>query len=119
MSLLSATALAQFRVSGVVLSQQDSSAVKGCVIYLEGRQEGERSTITNEKGGFSFGDLSNGTYTLQLISADFKALKYTFTVEGKDQTLRLLLQGRQERLDEVVIKDKQTDFGFTRMRGVE
>lgn len=119
LSLLSATVFAQFRVSGVVLSQQDSSAVKGCVIYLEGRQEGERSTITNEKGGFSFVDLSNGTYTLQLISADFKALKYTFTVEGKDQTLRLLLQGRQERLDEVVIKDKQTDFGFTRMRGVE
>ena len=119
LSLLSVAALAQFRVSGVVLSQQDSSAVKGCAIYLEGRQEGERSTITNEKGEFSFGNLSNGNYTLQLISSDFKALKYPFRVEGKDQTLRLLLQGRQERLDEVVIKDKQTDFGFTRMRGVE
>jgi Fe(3+) dicitrate transport protein len=108
-------ALGQYRLSGTVISRQDSAAVKGCTLYLNERQP----VVSNEKGEFSFSSLSNGSYRLQVVAPDFKTFWQTIVIDNKDQFVKIRLVGLNETLNEVVIKDKQTDFGFTRMRGVE
>lgn len=109
-------ALAQYRLTGTVQSRQDSSAVRGCIIYLN---DGKRTATTDSTGQFQFDNLPDGNYLLQTSSPDFKAAKQTTTIAGQDQSVLLLLASRDETLREVTVTDKQSDFGFTRMRGVE
>ncbi|WP_080241355.1 TonB-dependent receptor domain-containing protein [Spirosoma rigui] len=109
-------ALAQYRLTGTVQSRQDSSAVRGCIIYLN---DGKRTATTDSTGQFQFDNLPDGNYLLQTSSPDFKAAKQITTIAGQDQSVLLLLASRDETLREVTVTDKQSDFGFTRMRGVE
>ncbi|SOD89402.1 TonB-dependent receptor domain-containing protein [Spirosoma fluviale] len=114
--LCSTTALAQYQLSGTVQSRQDSSAVKGCTIYLN---NGNRSTQTDSLGQFTFANLPSGTYVLNTSSPDFKAATQTVKLAERNQLVRIYLASRLETLNEVTVTDKQSDFGFTRMRGVE
>jgi Fe(3+) dicitrate transport protein len=109
-------ALAQYRLTGTVQSRQDSSAVRGCTVYLN---DGKRTATTDSTGQFQFDNLPDGNYLLQTSSPDFKAVKQTATIAGQDQSVLILLASRDETLREVTVTDKQSDFGFTRMRGVE
>lgn len=109
-------ALAQHQLSGRVQARQDSAAVTGCTVYLN---DGKRTAQTDSAGQFMFGDLPNGQYILQTTCPDFKPAKITVTLSGRDRFITILLNSRLETLNEVTVTDKQADFGFTRMRGVE
>lgn len=108
-------AFGQYRLSGTVISRQDSAVVKGCTLYLNERQ----SVVSNERGEFVFSSLPNGSYRLRVDAPDFKTFWQTIVIADEDQVVKIRLIGLNETLNEVVITDKQTDFGFTRMRGVE
>ncbi|GAB3943763.1 TonB-dependent receptor [Spirosoma harenae] len=97
-------------------AHHDSSAVKGCTVYIN---DGKRTTTTDTLGQFTFENLPNGQYILQTTCPDFKASKQTATINGQNQTVTIWLSSRLETLNEVTVTDKQSDFGFTRMRGVE
>ncbi|WP_020605034.1 TonB-dependent receptor [Spirosoma spitsbergense] len=110
------TGFAQYQLSGTLLSQQDSVRLSGCSVYLN---DGKRTVTTDSLGRFLFTNLPNGLYILQTTCPDFKAAKTTITIEGRDQTMTIALASRLETLREVTVTEKQSGFGFTRMRGVE
>ncbi|GAB3705579.1 TonB-dependent receptor [Spirosoma flavus] len=107
---------AQHQLSGTIRARQDSVAVKGCTVYLN---NGRRSVQTDSLGEFVFDNLPNGHYVLQTASPDFKASKQNANINGQNEDVTIWLAGRLETLSEVTVTDRQSDFGFTRMRGVE
>lgn len=113
---ITATAFGQFRLSGVVTSMEDSTAVRACNLYLN---DGKRAAITDARGNFVFDDLPEGTYLLHAVSDDYAYEKLEVVVKGRDQYIRIYLTPRNDVLGEVVITDQQGDFGFTRMRAIE
>ena len=114
--LFSTAISAQQQLSGMVQAQHDSAAVSGCTVFLN---DGKRSATTDSLGKFVFTNLPDGQYILHTSSPDFKTAKHTTTLSGRDQYVVIRLARRLETLDEVTVTDKQSDFGFTRMRGVE
>lgn len=100
----------------MVQARHDSAAVKGCTVYLN---DGKRTATTDSLGKFVFANLPDGQYVLHTSSPDFKASKHTTIISGRDQDVVIRVMRRLETLDEVTVTDKQSDFGFTRMRGVE
>lgn len=113
---MSTSALAQYRVTGIVASEKDSTAVRDCVVYLN---DDKKSTATDNNGRFLFEDVPNGKHVLHFTSLDFNYSKIEITVSNNNQHVRAVLQPREETLQEVVISDVQSAFGFTRMRSVE
>jgi len=109
------TALGQYRLSGVVRSQEDSTALRVCVVYLN---DGTSAT-TDNRGNFTFNDVANGSYTVHVTSDDFKYHQLSVTIKDKDQFVAIALEQRTETLEEVVVSDAGTAFGFGRMRAVE
>jgi Fe(3+) dicitrate transport protein len=116
LSLISQTAFAQYDLSGVVRSRPDSVVVKSGTIYLN---NGRRSAAVDSLGRFTFTNLPNGAYVLHITCPDFKASKQSVTISGRNQDVSIWLVSRLETLSEVTVTDKQSDFGMTRMRGVE
>ncbi|RDB03415.1 TonB-dependent receptor domain-containing protein [Runella aurantiaca] len=114
--LISTTAVAQFQLSGRILARQDSATIKGCSVYL---LNGKRTTSTDQNGLFTFNNLPAGTYELQTECADFKTAKISLIIANQNHFVTVLLAGRSETLNEVIVSEKQADFGFTRMRSVE
>ena len=114
--LITTTSFAQHKLSGTVLTKQDNGPVKGCTVYLN---NGNRTAETDSAGRFLFADLPNGPYVLQTTCPDFKSAKQPVSLSGADQSVTILLTTRTETLNEVTVTDKQSGFGFTRMRGVE
>lgn len=113
---IAAQTFAQFRLSGTVMSQEDSTAVKGCIIYLN---DDTRTAITDARGKFSFDDVPNGTHMLHFTSQEFEYHPMPVEISNENRTLRAYLAPRTTTLAEVMITDAQTTFGFTRMRAVE
>ena len=107
--------LAQHRLSGIVRGT-GNEAVAGCTVYLN---NGNRQALTDSTGRFSFQELPSGRYVLQTTHLDFKAASVTTTITDQDQAIVISLSSRTETLNEVTVRDQQSDFGFTRMRGVE
>ncbi|WP_460912388.1 TonB-dependent receptor domain-containing protein [Spirosoma areae] len=114
--LFATSAFGQHQLSGTVRARNDSVAVRGCTVYLN---NGKRSTEADSAGRFSFADLPDGQYVLHTSCPDFKATKQITTIAGRDQHVLIQVVSRLETLAEVTVTDKQSDFGFTRMRGVE
>jgi Fe(3+) dicitrate transport protein len=112
---LSICSYAQHRLSGVIRSAADSIPVKDCQVLLEGN----RQTVTDSAGSFEFPSLPGGRYSIQILSDDFRPLKQGVAVRGKDVDIVLFLSPRSETLDEVMVSEKKTDYGFSRLRGVE
>ncbi len=113
---LSVTALAQFNLSGIVRSQEDSTTIKDCIIHLN---RGNKVAVTDSRGGFLFEDLPNGSFTLHFTSPDFEYFKLEVAVANGNKRVQVVLTPRLRVLDEVVITDVKTDYGFTRMRAIE
>ncbi len=109
-------ALAQYTISGVVLSTKDSSALKECSVYLNGAQN---IAITDNSGRFSFPDIPNGNYVLYAVGPNFKHTEKKVVIAGQNQFVSLMLDDSRALLGEVIITEKQTDFGFSRMSSVE
>lgn len=113
--LISFSAMSQYRLSGIVRSQEDSSAIRDCVVFLNNGT----SAITDSRGNFTFDNLPNGTHLLHITSSDFKYQQDAVTIKDKDQFIVIVVEPRSEMLDEVTITDTSTQFGFGRMRAVE
>jgi len=107
---------AQYRLSGSVASDADSSAIKDCVVYLN---EGKVTAMTDSKGRFLFQDVPNGSHTLHFTSEDFQYKKVDVNIANNDRHVTVIIPPRTQILEEVTITDEQTSFGFTRMRAVE
>lgn len=114
--LISTFALAQHKLSGTVYSRKDGNAIKNCKIILN---TGSPTALTNEKGIFVFKNLAAGTYKIQTYAEDFQSSQQEIRLTDKDLDLKIFLDSIHATLNEVVVTDKQTDFGFTRMRAVE
>lgn len=108
--------IAQYRLSGTVSSQEDSSFVRGCIIYLN---DGKKTAITDGRGKYVLNDLPNGEYTLHFTSEKFEYLALPVIISDEDRVVRTFLTPRTKTLAEVMITDAQSGFGFTRMRSVE
>jgi Fe(3+) dicitrate transport protein len=113
---ITANAFSQYRLSGIITSTEDTTAIKECVVYLN---DEKRSAISDGRGQFLFEDLSNGSYKLHFISPEFKYQTVQVIIENSDAFIRVALEPRNEMLEEVMITDAQSGFGFTRMRSVE
>jgi len=113
---ITANAFSQYRLSGIITSSEDTTAIRECVVYLN---DDKRSAISDGRGQFLFEDLPNGSYKLHFISPEFKYQTVQVIIENSDAFIRAALEPRNEMLEEVMITDAQSGFGFTRMRSVE
>jgi len=109
-------AFSQYRLSGAVYSQEDSTFIKDCTIYLN---DNKKTAVTDSRGRFVFDDLPNGEHMLHFTSLEFEYLPMPVTISNEDQVIRVPLAPRTRTLSEVMITDAQSDFGFTRLRSVE
>ena len=114
--ILSLPCYAQYRLSGTVASGEDSTVVRECIVYLDA---GNQTAMTDTRGRFVFEDVAGGDHILHITSNGFRYLQVAVSIEGVDKSLRIYLDPRTETLEEVMITDAQTSFGFTRMRSVE
>lgn len=105
----------QHRISGVVRSQSDSIPLQYCQVVLDDNH----AVITNQGGVFSFSAVSKGNHVLRISANNFKPVKQNVVVKGMELSLTIFLQSTEQDLDEVTVSEKKTDFGFSRMRGVE
>ncbi|MBT1697430.1 TonB-dependent receptor [Fulvivirgaceae bacterium PWU4] len=113
---VSLSAFSQYRLSGTVSAQEDSTAIKECVVYLN---DGKSSTMADGRGRFLFEDLPNGSYILHFTSPGFQYHQQPVTIQNNNQHVRVRLASRAETLEEITVTDAAVDFGFTRMRSVE
>ena len=114
--ILSLPCFSQYRLSGTVSSAEDSTSVRECVVYLDG---GDQTAMTDGRGRFVFEDVAGGDHVLHFTSPEFQYRQVTVNLKDTDKSLRVHLDPRTETLEEVMITDAQTSFGFTRMRSVE
>ena len=89
--ILYASAQAQYRISGAVASESDSSTIKDCVVYLN---EGKVTAMTDGKGRFLFQDVPNGSHTLHFTSVDFQYSKVEVSVTNSDSYVDIVLHPR-------------------------
>lgn len=107
--------MAQTRLSGRILSRSDSSAIQACTVFLNEKL----STHTDQDGNFVFLSIPNGNYALQTASSGYRILKKQLNVRGRELYVELYLASSEQNLDELTVKEKGADFGFSRLRGVE
>ena len=110
------SAFSQYRLTGKVLNMGDSTAMRDVMIYLN---DGKRFAIADNYGRFEFNDLQSGAYTLHVTSTGSKYSKTELELTNADQSVTIYLEERSETLAEVEVTEQRTDFGFTRMKGVE
>lgn len=110
------SSLAQYRLSGTVMSSGDSSFIKECVIYLN---NDKTTAVTDSRGRFLFTDLAEGDYVLHFTSLEYEYAQVPVTLSDHDVAIRVMLHPRMETLAEVVVSDAKNEFGFGRMRSVE
>ncbi len=100
----------------MVLSNEDSTAVRECAIYLD---EGQKMTTTDSRGNFIFNDVSSGEHLVHVMSDDYAYQVLPVSIDDRNQSIRVFVLPREMVLGEVVVSDSQSEFGFTRMRPVE
>jgi len=108
--------MAQSRLSGIVMSKKDSLPLAGCAIYVS---RGGYNMVSDKDGKFIIPNISKGNHTLHISHPDFKSYQHTFKAEEPEIRLEITLENREQNLDEVTVTEKQSDFGYARMRGVE
>lgn len=116
LSLSISLSFAQYQLTGTVRFRKDSTISKDCRIILN---NGSPTTTTDEHGDFKFRNLPKGTYRVQTSLTDYQSYQQEIVINDKDTYLTIYLDLLNTTLNEVVVKDKQSDFGFTRMRAVE
>ena len=109
-------AVGQYQLAGTVLSIEDSTFIKECVVYLD---HGKETATTDNRGKFSFTGITNGEHTLHFTSEEFEYTALPVIVAGADKVVRVHLVPRLQTLSEVMITDARSGFGFTKLRAVE
>lgn len=113
---LSLAVSAQYRLSGTLISNKDSSFISDCTIYLD---KGQKSTISDAKGHFSLTGITSGHHTITAINQGFRTHVSEIEIKNKDLDITIHLDPLVRQLKEVEISDKKNNLGFTRMRAVE
>jgi Fe(3+) dicitrate transport protein len=113
---ISVQSYAQYRLSGIILAQEDSTGIKECVVHLN---DGKETAVSDNQGRFIFNDVPNGSYILHFMSTDFGYLQLSVNISNENKVVRVHLAPRTQVLAEVMISDAQAGFGLTRMRAVE
>ncbi|MHA8060366.1 TonB-dependent receptor domain-containing protein [Aquirufa beregesia] len=108
--------LAQYSISGKIHARKAAIPVAGCQVFLN---QGSPMTQSNEKGEFLLKNLDKGSYVVHTLSPNFQSIRQEISIQNKDISLDIYLDSLNVTLNEVVVTQKQTDFGFTRMRAVE
>ncbi|MBE9461865.1 TonB-dependent receptor [Dyadobacter sp. UP-52] len=114
--LIMTKTLAQTQLSGIIISKKDSLPIQGCTIFVT---KGGHSTTSDENGKFSVPVISPGNHTVHISHPDFKSYQHSIKTDGQPIILKIVLHSRENDLEEVTVTEKQSDFGYTRMRGVE
>jgi Fe(3+) dicitrate transport protein len=114
--LVSVNAYSQYRLSGYVFSDEDSTTVTECTVHLN---DGKRAAFVTESGKFIFNDLANGNYVLHFTSTDFQYLQANAVISNGDVQVTIYMKPRREILSELMISDAGGNFGFTKLRAVE
>ena len=109
------SSLAQYKISGRVLSTADTLGVVGCTVLLD---DNKSMAITNDKGEFVFENRAAGNYTLLAACVGYNKETFSVTVADADVSIILHLSSGK-MLSEVAIKDKKNDFGFSHLKSVE
>ena len=92
--LMIGTALAQTKVNGTVVSQEDNEPVIGASVLVVGTNIG---TVTNSNGQFSL-DVPAGKTTLRITYVGMEPIEVSARAN-----MRIVLTNDQEALDEVVV----------------
>jgi Fe(3+) dicitrate transport protein len=108
--------MAQYTLSGKIVSSRDSAVVKDCMVSLN---NGKHVAVSDAYGRFVFHDLSNGSYELRAADINHEHLTKEVIIKNDNRHVELVIEAIDKTLDEVVVSDKRNDFGFTRMRSVE
>lgn len=69
--LICSISVAQTKLSGRIFSKADTTAIKGCIVFLN---EG-LTTVTDDDGKFVFTSVPNGNYTLQITISGYRVEK--------------------------------------------
>ncbi len=113
---LTLTVSAQYTLKGRIISSRDSVALKDCEVYLN---DSKSKTLTNANGEFEFQALRSGSYVLLAVSPEHSIKEEAVTVHASTPDITLVLNYQTKLLDEVVITEKKTDFGFGHLRAVQ
>ncbi|MCX6182174.1 MAG: TonB-dependent receptor [Bacteroidetes bacterium] len=98
-----------FSISGKVISVDDSLDVEHAQVTIE---ETNQKTFTNQKGEFSFANISSGTYTLVVHAQNKQPQKTTVVVRDKDIWVSFKLSLEITKTEVVVIeKSKNSSIG--------
>lgn len=89
-------AMAQSRISGIVLSAEDQEPIIGASVLLKGTSVG---SITDIDGRFQ---ISNVPENAQTIVVSFVGMK-TQEIPISDQEMKILLQNDSKQIDEVIV----------------
>ncbi|CAM3344049.1 TonB-dependent receptor domain-containing protein [Aquirufa ecclesiirivi] len=108
--------MAQYSISGKIHARKAGIPISGCQVFLN---QGNPMTQSNEKGEFQFKNLPKGSFVLHTLAPNFQSIQQAISLQNKDITVDIYLDSLNVTLNEVVVTQKQTDFGFTRMRAVE
>jgi len=114
--IVSTQAFAQYNLTGNVKFAKTNTAINNCRIILN---NGVPTTLTNAEGYFEFKDLTKGTYKLQAFYTGLGTFVTEIKIVNQNLRLEILLDSLNKTLNEIVVTQKKTDFGFMRMRAVE
>lgn len=106
---------AQYSVSGILTSVDDSLPINECKLVLS--KKNRFVSHSDSLGKFSFSDVPNGSYILHIHHHDFKGLKQEVIVNGENVKLNFKLKSHHRTTEVVTVTaSRQTS---NRMKGVE
>lgn len=114
-SLISTAVFSQYKISGTVKGP-DSLQIRNCSVYLN---DDKSETISNQKGEFLFKNIPAGKYVVLVRSVGYELATAEVAVHNSDVKIGIVLSRKVNELEEVVIKNQKTDFGFSHLRAVE
>lgn len=110
--LLAGSLHAQYTIKGMV----KGSAAEPLVATVKWK---DSLFSTNEKGEFSIADVAPGTHVLVIAHPLFSEQDEVVVVTDQDIFRTISLTRRVKELQQVTVRDKSKEFGFTRLRNVE
>lgn len=105
LSFLSTICFSQASIQGTIRDEA-SNPISGANIHLLNTAH---STITNSKGGFSFQDLSEGNYTIQVFAEGYGESFKEITLQSGINSIEIIQPKRSNTLETVVISAQKRE----------
>lgn len=91
--------LAQYKLSGTITDKDNHQPIRNASISLT---DLKKNTITDQNGNFSFQNLKEGKYFLEISSSDYNSLLISVEI-NKDSMINFELQESAKEISEVVV----------------